>query len=59
MAAEVWIVNRRAEAVEVYRAPSSRGYQQREVVGRGGQAAPQRSRTASPSTTSRLTAEVA
>ena len=37
---EVWIVNRRADAVEVFRTPSSRGYQEHEVVGRGGHVAP-------------------
>ena len=37
---EVWIVNRRADAVEVYRAPSSRRYQERDVIGRGGYVAP-------------------
>ena len=37
---EVWIVNRRADAVEVYRVPSSKGYQEREVIGRGGHVAP-------------------
>jgi len=38
--AEVWIVNRRADAVEVFRVPSSKGYQQHEVIGRGGHVAP-------------------
>ena len=37
---EVWIVNRRADAVEVYRAPSSNRYQERDVIGRGGHVAP-------------------
>ena len=37
---EVWIVNRGARAVEVYRAPSEGSYREREVVGRGGSVAP-------------------
>ena len=37
---EVWIVNRRADAVEVFRVPSSNGYQERDVIGRGGHVAP-------------------
>ncbi len=28
---EVWIVNRRADAVKVYRTPSSKGYQERDA----------------------------
>src|SRR5262245_51187676 len=37
---EVWIINREADVVEVYRAPSGGRYREREIVGRGGSVAP-------------------
>jgi Uma2 family endonuclease len=37
---DVWIVNRQADAVDVFRAPSSKGYREHEVVRRGGHLAP-------------------